>query len=205
MLIDPNEVRRILAPLNISGVLHVGAHDCEELSFYETLGIDPSNILWIDAAKDKIKQAKVRNLWAIHAAISNIDEKEVTFHAANNGQSSSLLELGTHAESYPHITYTNHIMMKTTTIDTLLKNAGVSADKFQLWNLDIQGVELLALRGGIDALAGVKAIYTEVNTQEVYKGCALIEEIDEFLVARGFTRVLTHLVDEGWGDAIYVH
>lgn len=48
-------------------------------------------------------------------------------------------------------------------------------------------------------------IYTEVNTKYLYKNCALINEIDEFLESKNFKRIITKMTNNGWGDAIYVH
>jgi hypothetical protein len=48
-------------------------------------------------------------------------------------------------------------------------------------------------------------IYTEVNTEHVYKDCALIGDIDEYLGRFGFTRVETNMyLNCGWGDAFYI-
>jgi len=44
-------------------------------------------------------------------------------------------------------------------------------------NLDIQVVELRVLKSMEKYLQHVKYIYTEVNTEQVYKGCNLIGEV----------------------------
>ena len=72
-------------------------------------------------------------------------------------------------------------------------------------NLDIQGVELRALKSMEKYLQHVKYIYTEVNTEQVYKGCNLIGEIDEYLKQFGFGRVAQQTYKQfGWGDAFYI-
>ena len=44
-----------------------------------------------------------------------------------------------------------------------------------------------------------------MNTEEVYKGCNLIGEIDTYLQGFGFQRVAQHIYTElGWGDAFYM-
>ena len=73
-----------------------------------------------------------------------------------------------------------------------------------LLTLDIQGAELQALRGAGRELAKVKAIFTEVNFEKVYKDCALIDELDSYLGGFGFKRVLTFRTQAGWGDALYL-
>jgi hypothetical protein len=90
------------------------------------------------------------------------------------------------------------------TVDTFLNRQNLDARKYDFWNFDIQGAELMALKGAINALDYVKALYLEVNTEEVYKGCGRMNEIDEFLGVRGFKRVITDITEYGWGDALYV-
>ena len=45
--------------IQFKGILHVGAHECEELGDYENY-IDRSKILWIDALEDKVELSKSR-------------------------------------------------------------------------------------------------------------------------------------------------
>ena len=72
-------------------------------------------------------------------------------------------------------------------------------------NLDIQGAELLALKGSNKILQSIKAIYTEINYDEIYKDCALIDELDEYLKKFNFKRVFTTTPEsEYWGDALYL-
>jgi hypothetical protein len=52
-------------------------------------------------------------------------------------------------------------------------------------------------------ISSVKYIYSEVNVEEVYKGCDQINELDNFLKIHGFVRVDTKVLREGWGDAFY--
>ena len=76
--------------------------------------------------------------------------------------------------------------------------------EYDFWNFDIQGAELMALKGGTKAIEHAKVIYLEVNTEEVYKGCALISELDNFLDKYKFKRVITEMTEYGWGDAVYI-
>jgi hypothetical protein len=71
-------------------------------------------------------------------------------------------------------------------------------------NLDIQGAELLALKSFDNLINNFKFIYTEINTNSIYKGCALVNEIDEYLNNYNFKRVETSLTEFEWGDALYI-
>jgi hypothetical protein len=46
-------------------------------------------------------------------------------------------------------------------------------------------------------------IYLEVNAEEVYKGCALLPDIDSYLKHYGFLRLATVMTKANWGDAFY--
>jgi hypothetical protein len=58
MLISLEEVRNFLNLFNVrvNGALHIGAHDCEELPVYHGLGLQSSDVVWIDALEHKVVQ-----------------------------------------------------------------------------------------------------------------------------------------------------
>jgi len=207
MLISFEEINRILVSKNIhiKGALHIGAHECEELPFYHSMGIPFENIIWIDAIPLKVEQAKLRGIPNVYnAVVTDKDEDEVEFHISNNGQSSSVLEFGTHLQEHPHVFYVDKIKKKTITIDSFFKRNNLDASKYDFWNFDIQGAELMALKGAIQSIQNVKVLYLEVNEKELYKDCGLMPEIDEFLATYHFKRVLTNMTQYGWGDALYI-
>jgi FkbM family methyltransferase len=207
MLIHNSEISDIINAynINITGVLHIGAHDCEELSIYNNLGISNENIIWVEAIQSKVINAQNRNIPNVYnALISDKDDEVVTFNISNNVQSSSILEFGTHLVEHPWVYYTDKVSLKTVTVDTFFEQNGIDASKYSFWNFDIQGAELMALKGAIKSIQHAKALYLEVNEKELYKNCALIGEIDEFLKQFNFKRVTTHMTTHGWGDALYI-
>ncbi len=207
MLIGFEEIDFILKSvgIKITGAFHIGAHDCEELDFYGKIGLSPNDVVWIDAIDEKVEQAKHRGIPNVYnAVITDKDDDSVVFNISNNGQSSSVLELGTHANQYPGIFYVRRVNKTTTTIDTFFQRTGIDFTKYNFWNFDIQGAELMALKGAEKAMEHVKVMYLEVNHDELYRGCGRIDEIDRFLGERGFRRVMTKMVIQGWGDAVYV-
>lgn len=200
MLID---LKTLVEKYNIvfKGILHVGAHDCEEIVAYDNY-VPRSKVLWIDALPDKVEQCKLQhsNICIEHAAVSDVVEM-VTFNRSNNGQSSSILELGLHKNFYPHIYYTESFQIETKVLRDILPKYDISCN---FLNLDIQGVELKALKGMSEYLPNVDYIYTEVNSDYIYVGCAIVEEIDDYLKQYGLERVETVWTDEKWGDAFYI-
>ena len=72
-------------------------------------------------------------------------------------------------------------------------------------NLDIQGVELRAFRSMEGYLNNIDYIYTEVNTEEVYKECDQMSDLTEYLARHNFSLVDARIYREyGWGDAFYI-
>lgn len=208
MLIPKEKVRELLAKygIQITGVLHIGAHECEEIDTYNYMNVPSRRVIWIEALEDKVELSQKRGIPNVyHSVISDKDDETISFMRTNNDQSSSILEFGTHAKHYTWCVEVGRIQMKTTTIDTFMKREAIkNPSLYNFWNFDIQGAELLALKGGEESMKGVKAIYLEVNSEEVYKTCPLIGEIDDYLKIRGFERVHTVMMNEGWGDALYL-
>jgi FkbM family methyltransferase len=207
MLIDCGEIINILLRQNIKvdGVLHIGAHDCEEIHFYNKLGLKNENIVWIDAIPSKVYEAKNRGIPNVYnAVITDKDNEEIVFNVSNNVQSSSILELGTHSQEHPNIVYVDKLHQQSITVDTFFERNNIDASQHNFWNFDIQGAELMALKGATQSIKYAKALYLEVNEKELYKNCGLISEIDDFLSQYKFTRVLTKMTRHGWGDALYI-
>lgn len=181
-----------------SGVIHVGAHKCEELPFYSKLKLN--HILWIDG-NDQLCQ---ENPSIINALLSDEDGKEVDFIITNNdGLSSSILELKEHRIEHPDCLECERVKKTTITLDTLMCSYD-QASMCDMLVLDVQGAELLVLKGGVKTLQHINCIVTEVNTKELYEKCALVGDLDTFLEEQGFVRVFTKMTRHGWGDAVYV-
>lgn len=207
MLIPKDEIKNIfdLNNIIINGCMHIGAHDCEEITIYNNLGLNIEDIIWIDALPFKVEDAKKRGIPNVYnALITDKDDEEITFNISNNFQSSSIFEFGTHSNEHPEIVYVDKFNMKSITIDTFFKRNNLNASKYDFWNFDIQGAELLALKSSINSIIYAKAIYLEVSETELYINGALIQEIDDFLSKYNFKRVLTHMTQYGWGDALYI-
>jgi hypothetical protein len=207
MILNIDDVYKALLynNIDIKGVFHVGAHDCEELLFYNSFGVKNEDIVWIDAVESKVTDATNRGIVNVYnALITDKDDEDIYFNISNNIQSSSILEFGTHSQEHPWIVYTDKVLKKSITVDTFFEKNDLDASEYNFWNFDIQGAELIALKGATKSLQYAKALYLEVNEKELYKNCALIDEIDEFLSKHNFQRVLTKFTQHGWGDALYL-
>lgn len=205
MLIHFSELINFLK-VPIKGILHVGAHDCEEQDIYNKYMITPDKVLWFEAMPKKVEQQKNLhpNYNIYHIVASDLDNQEVNFNITNNGQSSSMLELETHLKHHPEIHVIDKVTLKTSRMDTFLKNNNVDIKNYNFINMDIQGAELKALTGFGELLNSIDYIYAEVNSEHLYKDCALVGEIDDYLAKFGFERVLIKMTRCQWGDAFYV-
>jgi len=207
MFIDPATVKNIMDSHNITprGVLHVGAHECEERGGYNThWNVSDTNIVWVDANPKMTEANKCRGIPNCYTAVLDESVSDKEFKITNNGQSSSLLDFGSHATDYPHIVVTEVLKVTTETLSGFFTKNGLDPADYNVWNFDIQGSELHVLRGSAHLLKHADVIYSEVNTHAVYDGCGLLSELDELLNMHGLKRVSLFMTNEGWGDAVYV-
>jgi len=188
------------------GVLHLGANEGQEAETYFKMGI--KNVIWVEALPDVFKKLishiqQFPGQRARLACVSETDGRKVKFNVASNqGQSSSFLEFGTHAKEHPTVRWTGSIEMLTSRVDTLLRGEDLKGNWFL--NADLQGAELLALKGMGNLLGRFKWAYLEVNERELYKDCPLLPELDAWMTKKGFKRVETKMTNFGWGDALWI-
>lgn len=203
MLISVRQLERYWA-VRPKGVLHVGAHEAEELADYQAAKWAP--VVWVEGLPDKAAELQKRfrgtvNQSAISAVAWDSDGESLTMWRTNNGQSSSALPLGTHLVEHPQVRVIEELSVQSSRLETLLQR---TPHRFDFINLDIQGAELRALRGLGDRIRNVRWIYCEVNKKPLYVGAHLVSEIDAYLAQFGFRRVDTYMTAHGWGDALYV-
>ena len=192
--------------MKINGILHIGAHNCEELESYNQYGLQNHQIIWVEANPKLVQQNLMIDKTRIikNFICCDVDQGKTKLNIANNGQSSSILELGTHATSYPHIKYNDFVEVNNCRIDTMYKRDKIKKDFANFVNIDIQGAELLALKGMGELINYFDYVYLEVNKGYVYKNCALVNEIDDYLSNYNLVRVETCWTSAEWGDALYI-
>jgi FkbM family methyltransferase len=207
MLITLDELVKLLnsRKIKVSGCLHIGAHLCEEMYIYNSIGITNKDIIWIEANNELVKAAKNKNIINVYnAVITDIDDELIIFNKADDTPSSSILSMLEHKNVYPNISYIEECKNKSITIDTFIAFYNLNEKMYDFMNIAIQGAELLALKGAIKFIKNVKIIYCKIHEIELYKNCASITELDDFLFTNGFIRVFTITTEKGWGDAIYI-
>ena len=191
------------------GVIHVGGHKAQEYEEYRAAGL--INQIWIEGNPhfhneivSKIGEDK--NVLIFNELIYDV-EKEVEFGLANNGASSSILPLKIHKKYYPNIQYDGYISKKCKRLDNLMYEEKVNLSLYNGLVMDVQGVELNVIKSFGDNIKNLEFIQSEVNVEELYEGCCLIEVLDSYLGSHGFERLITAMWDDGavcWGDALYI-
>lgn len=188
--------------LQIKGVIHIGAHYGEEFNVYNKLGIN--NCIFFEPLKDNFKVLTERigdKAILINKALGNEHKiVEMNVETNNQSQSSSILEPVIHLTQYPWIKFDKKESVVMSTLDSEITDS----NRYNFINIDVQGYELEVFKGGFKTLKNIDYIMTEVNRDEVYKNCAKVNEIDEFLLQFGFIRVETSWAGNTWGDAFYV-
>jgi FkbM family methyltransferase len=189
----------------LKGILHVGAHECEEIHDYDVY-LPRNKVLWVEAIPEKVELCKrTFNDIFIENAVVLDTEENIKFNVSNNYQSSSVLDFGLHSIQHPDIYYTNQIDVKTQLLKNIISKYDSHNIEFNFINLDIQGVELRALKGMEDYLNKVDYVYTEVHSDFVYNNGTLIHELDTYLEKFNLHRVETKWWGNcNWGDAFYI-
>jgi len=223
MFIKVKKIVDVYPSISIKGIIHIGAHEAEEYEAYKEIGVDKQ--VWVEANPVLAEGITNRfngdnNIRVFNEAIYD-SENEMEFKISNNGQSSSLLELGEHRRFFPTVHYVDKIKMTSKRFDTLINEENINVSDYNFLNVDIQGADLNAIMSFGDHIKHMDFIYSEFNTVEVYQGCHLITEMDRYLFNHGFTRTLTHeyqmdganetitpiglgRIPGHWGDALYV-
>jgi len=190
------------------GVVHVGAHLGSEVGTYLEMGFE--KILLIEANPELARNLKEKydaypQVSIAHCAASS-ESGFVELNITNGDQqSSSILPLGLHSEVYPQIQVQSKVRVPADTVDNILASKQLKPEDFNFLNVDIQGAELLALKGATQLLEHIRAINSEVNFAELYQGCPLFFELNDWLKARGFRVVkLCTPYHETWGDGFFV-
>jgi FkbM family methyltransferase len=200
------------------GIVHVGAHQAEEFEIYLKMGISDfllieANPMIFDVLNDKFNA--VDNVCLENVAISD-SSGFITFniHKSRSGsvESSSIFEMDQLKKIVESMETIEKFQVPSITLDDLLLNSEKYAlSKYNLLVLDIQGAELLALKGAIKCIDFFDYVIVEVNLISMYESGATEIEINNFLVKNGFDRVFSvihelHKNEEyfpAWGESLY--
>lgn len=187
------------------GVIQLGAHYFQEKEIFTSLGIN--DFVLVEPQQHAFNKILDRTLDVdaklFRCAVSDYEGIMTMYcDSINQGQSSSLLKPKEHLNKYTNIKFD-----KTEDVEVrMLENMPFNRSKYNVLVMDLQGNELKALLGAGGLLDYIDCIHTEVNFIEMYEGCCLIIDLDEYLKEWNFERVETgeNTNSQGWSDAFYV-
>jgi hypothetical protein len=76
------------------------------------------------------------------------------------------------------------------TLSNIYHEFEIDESKFDLLLLDVQGAELMVLKGAESVLHNFNYVLTEVSTVEIYKNGVLWDELKTFLNNKGFKEAI---------------
>jgi len=191
---------------DIKGMIQVGSFIVKEYPILQEVGF--TDYIFIEANSlliDKMKENVGPNCLILNELITDVDGKEYEFNISNHVQASSILKFAKHKEYYPTLSdIVETITMKGITMDSLIQRESIDMNKFNFLMIDVQGAEMLVLRGFESNLQHIKYIYTELNYDSMYEGCCLEKDLTQYLEQHGFYLAKSFDTGHGWGDGLYI-
>jgi FkbM family methyltransferase len=186
--------------MEITGVIHIGAHFGEEHQTYKSLGID--NIIYFEPVKktfsvleERVKDAKLYNY-----ALGNENKMiEMFIEESDAYGCSSILKP---SSNYDNVPFSPNEIVEMKRLDDF------NFTEFNFLNIDVQGYEYEVLKGANKTLENVDYIICEINRETPekqldYIGSTTIEKIIEFLSPYGFKLVESNWAGISWGDGFF--
>lgn len=174
------------------GVIHVGANIGQEREIYAEYDLP---VIWIEPL-DGIFQLLVEHLAdypdqvAYQYLITDENDAEYDMGVANNGaQSSSIYDFALHKELWPEVGYVGWARLRSVTLKAVIDLHMLNQGVFDTLIMDVQGAELLVLKGAGEYLERFKWIRAECADFELYAGSCQLKDLDEYLLPRGFERI----------------
>ncbi|KFA91732.1 FkbM family methyltransferase [Archangium violaceum] len=174
------------------GIIYAGAHVGENVGAFLDAGFE--SVLCIEPNPEDFSQlerhasARVR---CVHAAVSDREGTSAYYMVPGVPTLNSLLKPDDEywvklvGKEMADAHAPTRVEVRTLRLDTAVERHGGGVPYNALY-LNIQGGELLALKGAPRTLEGLDTVFTEVNFERRYEGCALFEEVDAFLREQGF-------------------
>jgi len=177
-----------------SGILHLGAHRGLEAEVYNWFG---KNVIWIEALPKTYKQLlenlyPYKNQLAFQALLTDKDDENINFYISNyDAACSSIYNFTKNIKDSEVWSDRDHQMvdalqLKSNKLDTIFAKNKIDPKDYDHWIMDLQGAELLALKGAEKSLTSCKSIYIEVSTKQFYKDAVVWNELKTWLAFKNF-------------------
>jgi FkbM family methyltransferase len=179
------------------GVLHIGAHLGQESEDYAIRG---KPVIWVEADPLTFLElnenlSKHKNQYAFNIVLGD-EKREIDFFRASNGKASSSVFSFSKENSFKNVTTSEVLRLTMSRLD-----ANFTADElggFDHWVIDVQGAELLVLKGAGQLLSICRTLFVECSKSEYYNGGVQWNELQNYLKDEGFRyftlpKNLTHM------------
>lgn len=205
-------------------VLDIGACDgAEGIGFAETFSDvnvysfepAPANVARCNENYAKLDPAIKSRVNLVQAALSDstksikfmaIDENRARIGGAVNYGMGSILKIIDPKVLPWHYSVQMEVEAQAYTMDDWINQQ--SFDKVDAIWMDVQGAELLVMKGAEKALENIQVIMTEAGIIPYYHGHTMKADIDEFLAQRGFIELIASRVPHDQGletNTIYIN
>jgi len=193
-------------------IFDIGSRDCmQSIEFYKNL---PNSKIYafecnpntLDICRKNIEPYKDR-ITLIEGAVCDYNG-EITFYPINQkktitswkdgnpGASSLFKSNGQYTiEKYVQ----DEIITNCHRLDTVMEKYNIP--KVDIIWMDLQGAELLALKGLGNYINTVKYMHTEVSYKEMYIGQVMFEQLNNFILSNNFS-IVNNISYSGWQEDI---
>jgi len=199
----------LISLIDSKGVLHLGAHKGEEADIYQWLG---KKVIWVEAIPKVFNQLK-DNLYfysdqeAYCLLLGDMDNIKKIFYISNNDSvSSSLFKFSKNTLDRKYFSEQaletkNEIKLEMSKLDTFVKKNNIDISNYNHWIVDLQGAELLALKGAENSLDFCDSLLIEISKVDIYENGVLWPELKNWLIKRNFYPVTEPL--ENHADVLF--
>ena len=192
------------------GVLHLGGHKGAEAEVYNWFS---KKVIWFEAVPyiyDLLKENTFvyPSQKCFCVLLGDEDYKKKEFYISNNDSaSSSLFDFSKNTLSgkyFPErkLEMKKKILLMMNKLDTIIKNYEINIREYDHWVLDLQGSELLALKGAEDSIQYCNSMLIEVSKVDIYEGGVLWNELSEWLKKKDFYPLL--VPEKNHSDVIFI-
>ena len=188
------DVEPLISLAKAKGVLHLGAHKGQEADIYQWLG---KKVIWIEAIPRIFDQLKDNlyfydNQEAYCLLLGDADNVKKSFFISNNDSaSSSLFKFSKNTLDGKYFSHTklkikDQIILEMSKLDSFIKKNDINISEYNHWIIDVQGAELLVLKGAENCLKFCDSLLIEVSKVDIYQGGVLWPELKDWLIERKF-------------------
>lgn len=214
--------------IKINGIIHVGAHEGMETVAYVKHNV--KDVILVEANPFRfsnlteslntgryvtwcspltysyfsVSDAEIlKGYKAFNYAVSDKEDGTITFNLSNfDGGTDSIFKINEWGRDsswapYEHVA---EIEVPTTTLDKIVENKA----NYNFLNMDVEGAELMVLRGASEVLKHMDCIMLETQDKIRFEGSCTRQQLVEFLDGYGFELKEYHDTGKEWGDCLFL-